>query len=87
MNIKIVSDGKGWNTHIYDVDTGKEIEGAEFVKWEVPVDGLATATIRFVKIPIEVQAKLDEIEIKKVVTETTSFGKEVTQNGGDRTWR
>ena len=87
MNIKIVSDGKGWNTHIYDVDTGKEIDGACLVKWEAPVDGLAIATIRFIKVPIEVQARLGEIEIKKVVTETTSFGKEVTQNGGDRTWQ
>lgn len=57
MKVKIVSDGTPHGTRITD-ETGNPIEYVDSIDWEMRMDRLATATVRFVAIPVEVEAEL-----------------------------
>ena len=53
--IKIVTDGIPKNTKIIDMDTGEEIKGAYSIDYHIDKDDVGRATIKFVKIPVELQ--------------------------------
>lgn len=63
MKIKIVSDGTPRNTTVVDAVTGEMLEGIQSIRWELAVNNpLATAIITFIKIPVELEARLGEIK-------------------------
>lgn len=61
MRIRIVSDGTPKNTQVFNAETGERIRGVQGIKWELGgKDGMATATIDFVLVGVDVVAGIEE---------------------------
>jgi len=54
MKVKIISDGTPKGTHVIDIDTGKELEGVQAIKWEIQTDYMAKVTLELSRIDIEI---------------------------------
>lgn len=55
MRIKIVSDGTGIGTKVINADTGERLRWIKRISWSISgPDELATATVHFTKVEIEV---------------------------------
>lgn len=60
MKLKIVGDGTILNTHVIDEDTGEELRMVQSISYEADVRaGLASVTIRLIKVPIEITVEGD----------------------------
>jgi len=66
-SLRIVSDGVGIGTHIYDTETGAEVRGVRSITWQIDYDGLAIATIEVICAMADIQAK--EVEVQTVEPE------------------
>ncbi len=75
MKIKIISDGIGTNTKIINAETGEIIEGVTSIKWKCSVNKLATATLTFINIPVDVEGEFDNTQLgekfKNVISRKT----------------
>ena len=60
LRVKIVSDGTTQGTRIVEESTGEPLGFVQSIEWKVDVnDTLATATVKFVKIPVEIVCEVD----------------------------
>ncbi len=57
-NIKIVSQGSGAKTKVYDADTGEQLKNVTKVTWTCEAGGLATCTMEMVKVQVEVNGTM-----------------------------
>lgn len=53
MKIKIISDGTPESTQVVNADTGEQIDYVESIHWDLGQKGVATALIKFIKVPVE----------------------------------
>ncbi len=58
MKIRIVSDGSGRNTRVYNESTGETIEWVTKVEWKCSVTDDATLKIHMVNVPINVVGRV-----------------------------
>ena len=54
MKIKIISDGLSKNTRVINAETGETVENVLSIEWKCSVHSLATATLKFIEVPVEV---------------------------------
>ena len=61
MKLKIVSDGTSKGTHVLTED-GKEIEMVKDISWTCSAPGIATISLRLLKVPVEIEGHLETVE-------------------------
>lgn len=63
MRLKITSGGSLLNTHIVDVETGRELENVSAVRFEVDRenDCLARVTLTLELVPVELEGDVREM--------------------------
>jgi hypothetical protein len=54
--VKIISKGSAVTTTILD-DKGNSIENCTSIDWHVEVDGIATVTMKFIGVEVEVEGE------------------------------
>jgi len=63
IKLKIVSDGTAYGTNIYDVESGRKLEGVIRVNWRIDLKTLtAIADISIIDVPVELvsEAKIEK---------------------------
>lgn len=58
MKIKIISDGLPGNTKVINLETGEELEDITVIDWHIEVDKIATATLCFINVPVEIEGEI-----------------------------
>ena len=67
MKLKIISNGKAWETKVINEDTGEELKNVRSVSWKCSVGTpLAEATLEIIDVPIDVVGEMDVEEERKM---------------------
>jgi hypothetical protein len=63
-SIKIVSDGTSNGTKVFVQESGKTLANVQSINWHIDVHGLSVVTLVIQRVPVEMEAEKDKVQVQ-----------------------